>query len=383
MKIKKLLSVLVVLCILLSLFSLNVSAKKSVYFGTTSFTISEDMESNSSSLNFEIIINQNKICSLDGYSKDYEFEISKITCKDIDYLTNPDEFLEIFKDDNFKSATIKVDFEVAFETNMAFGELEYEGKLTGFSAPASTGVDILDGFISSLPVPTTLTSKGKIEGFPYVVNYEATVKPTKVAYYDNERFDISNVRVMVELNNNNIGYVTYSEDTHTFFRTTPSYTENLTVNDKEVVTFFDGKVVARTPIEVLHKWSCDADGNPAHVNITTNKYLEENPGFHAVVCEGCGETHDAQPHTPSPVLDENGNPKVDENGNVIFWTPNNDQTFVQNGTESSICSDCGTVLTRDTFGTADFNTTFGDMHFIKVIFEYINVLLRFIGAATY
>ena len=100
------------------------------------------------------------------------------------------------------------------------------------------------------------------------------------------------------------------------------------------------------------------------VNITTYKYTEENPGYHAFVCEGCGETHNAQHHTP----------KYEE------WTYNNDQTFIANGTESNVCSDCGTILTRDTFGTADFNETFSDMHFFKVIFEYINMLIRLFSA---
>jgi hypothetical protein len=44
--------------------------------------------------------------------------------------------------------------------------------------------------------------------------------------------------------------------------------------------------------------------------------------------------------------------------------------------------DCGAVLTRDVFSSADYNDAFANYHFLRVIFDYINTLLRFIGAAT-
>ena len=71
----------------------------------------------------------------------------------------------------------------------------------------------------------------------------------------------------------------------------------------------------------------------------------------------------------------------DDEGNEICWTYNNDQTFTSNGTESSICMDCGAVLTRDVFSSADYNNIFANYHFLRVIFDYINTLLRILGAA--
>ena len=159
------------------------------------------------------------------------------------------------------------------------------------------------------------------------------------------------------------------------FTANPSKDEKLNVNATEVIAYFDGIELVKLPVNVTHAWSKD------FVSITTDLYSESKPGYHAIVCDGCGEAHNAQPHIPSPVLDENGDPLVDEEGNVVCWTSNNDQTFLKNGTESSICQDCGAVLTRNTFGTADYNDTLANYHFIRVILDYINALLRIINGA--
>ena len=72
---------------------------------------------------------------------------------------------------------------------------------------------------------------------------------------------------------------------------------------------------------------------------------------------------------------------LDDEGEPICWTYNNDQSFTSNGTESSVCMDCGAVLTRDVFNSADYNEIFANYHFLRVIFDYINVLLRLINTA--
>jgi hypothetical protein len=159
------------------------------------------------------------------------------------------------------------------------------------------------------------------------------------------------------------------------FTANPSKDEKLNVNVREVIAYFDGVELAKLPVSVTHAWSS------SYVSITTNKVTEGNPGYHAILCDGCGEAHDSQPHNPTPVLDENGDPVLDEDGNPVCWTFNNDQSFLNNGTESSICSDCGAVLTRDTFGTADYNDSLANYHFIRVILDYINALLRIINGS--
>jgi hypothetical protein len=122
------------------------------------------------------------------------------------------------------------------------------------------------------------------------------------------------------------------------FTCNPSKDEKLSVFSTEVVTFFAGQYLSRIPVNVDHKIS---DG---YVCITTDYYTENKPGYHAKVCEGCGEAHDAQPHEVNPDA----------------WTSNNDATFMNNGTESTNCLVCNAVVTRNTFGTAGFNETFAD-----------------------
>ena len=88
------------------------------------------------------------------------------------------------------------------------------------------------------------------------------------------------------------------------------------------------------------------------------------------------------PHRPEIEIDDAGNPVLDEDGNEVQkWTSNEDASFVGNGTASSACQDCGATLTKDVHGSAGFNSAFENYHFLLVIFEYINLLLRFITTA--
>ena len=368
---KKILSTLLAVVMLFSAMSIYASAEETLTYSTSvDLTIGADYTFNPDNFDIDLSINSKKIGSFDGYSDEFTFKTDAIkTSTGVLYdEAAPEEFFSVFTAEDFNGAIITIDFTVDFVSDAVFGELEYTLVVKGFSAPLDTGID-LGGLLGdsspdiSANVPTDLKITGVIEGLPGIDLSTLTIlgRPQKSDYTDAEKFDPTGTKLLFKLTNGKEGTFTYNEDNAHMFAFSPSASEKLTCYDTEVATFLNGSIVMYTPITVNHKWS---DG---YVNITTYKYTETKPGYHAIVCEGCGETHDAKPHT---VNDE-------------AWTYNNDHSFVANGTESNTCLECGTEIIRDTFGTAGFNTTFADMHFIKVIFEYINVLLRFIGAATY
>ena len=372
---KKILSIIVSIVMLTSAVCISVNAESgNTYKGYASISIEKTNTFNPE--NFEIIltVDDNKIGALDGETNDFTYTIDSVrSTSGVSYDTNPEDFFAVFTDENFDGASIDIDFTVEFLSDAVFGELNYIITIKGFSAPINLGLDtgILGGLIGGggdadidlgANVPTDIVYNGTISGLPTIDASSVKVLkiPERTDFYDTEKYDATGTELELTLSNGRTGKFAYNEENAHMFSFSPSANEQLSCYDTEVVTMIGGIYVMSTPIKV----SCKLSDGP--VNITTYKYTETNPGYHATVCEGCGETHDAQPHTP----------KYDE------WTYNNDQTFVANGTESNVCADCGTILTRDTFGTADFNTTFEEMHFFKVIFEYINVLLRFIGAAT-
>ena len=366
---KKLLSLVLVVVMMFSVVSIVANAEAALtYNGHSRIVVTKDCTFNPDNFSVALTLNSDKVAAFDGESDAFTYEITAIKTPDaIDYNTNPEEFFAHFTAEDFAGSALEIDFKVEFESVAVFGELEYTVVVTGFSAPldlggigsliGGTGADV------SANLPTDLTDTGIIEGFPAIDPSSVILLSgaDKIAYTDAESFNPDGVKIALSLDNGNSGTLTYNEETAHAFDFVPTTAENLSVYDTEVAMLVYGTVIGYTPILVEHKWS---DG---YVNITTDKYTATNPGYHAIVCEGCGETHDAQYH----IVDDEA------------WTYNNDETFVANGTESNTCLDCGTVLIRDTFGTAGFNTAFADMHFIKVIFEYINVLLRFIGAATY
>lgn len=364
MKAKKILSAVLAVVMLLSVMSVSVFAATLTFTDTVSYTITSLAELNSDNFDISVVVDETKFIAGEGGSKAYTTEVTSAVIDGVDYYTDPDAFFALFEvpeGEEAKSKDIDITFSITFEDDSVFGELLYDIVITGFSLPATSGGDdIIGGALEGIKVPTDLTIPGKFADFPAIVSSSIVVtsKPIRSDFYDTEKFSLEGTAVEFRLSTGVSASLEYNEQTKNMFDVIPSQAENLTVNDKEVAVFFNNVVIFYAPISVEHKWSAGP------VNITTGKYTSTNPGYHAIVCEGCGEAKDAHPHAP-----------------VGEWVYNNDQTFVANGTASNTCADCGTVLTMDTFGTADYNTAFGDLHFLLVIFDYINVLLRFIGAA--
>lgn len=371
---KKILSIVLSIVMLASVVCISAYAESgNTYTGYASITIDKTNTFNPENFEVTLSIDDTKIGALDGETNDFTYTLDSIrTASGISYNTNPEDFFAVFTAEDFSGASINMDFTVTFESDAVFGELGYIITIKGFSAPLDLGVDMggLGGLLGgddtdvdlSANIPTDVVYTGVIPGLPTIDASKVTVVkiPEKTDFYDTEKYDPTGTELELTLSNGRTGKFVYNEENAHMFSFSPSANEQLSCYDTEVVTMIGGIYVMSTPINV----SCKLSDGP--VNITTYKYTENNPGYHAIVCEGCGKTTDAQYHTP----------KYEE------WTYNNDQTFVANGTESNVCADCGTILTRDTFGTADFNTTFSNMHFFKVIFEYINALLRLIGGAT-
>ncbi len=375
MKTRKILSVLLAVAMLFSVMSISVSAAEKSYDASASYSISGASSVNRDTFAVSVDIDESKIGVLDGGSAEVSYEIKSILANGVDYITAPDDFFAVFTAEDFEGADLVVNFTITVPDSRAFGTLEYVVNVDGFSAPLSFGLAPIDDLLAGIALPVDISIDGAADNFVSVAGISVEKAPARADYYDTEEFDLSGTTVLVALSNGETGTYTFS-DNQTMFSCSPAIGTQLTCDDTMVTTYFDGIEIARTPIQVSHKMSA------GYVNITTNKYLETNPGYHALVCEGCGYTTEALPHNPSPILDENGNEVLDEEGNVVCWVSNGDQSFTSNGTESSICSDCGTVLVRDAFGTADYNDAFANYHFIKVVFDYINTLLRFIGAAT-
>lgn len=365
MKAKKLISAVLVVAMLFTIMSISVSAASLTFTDTVTYEITSLAELNAANFGISVKVDESKYVAGEGGSKAYTTEVTSAVVDGVDYFVDPDAFFEIFAQnvgEGAKSKTIDITFSITFEDDSVFGELDYEVIIKGFSLPSTSGGDdLIGGALENLKVATDLKIPGTFADFPAIIASSIVTisKPEKTDFYDTEKYSLEGTVIEFQLSTGVTTSLEYNESTKNMFSTVPSTSGNLSVDDTEVAVFFNNTLIFYSPIAVQHKWS---DG---YVNITTGKYTATKPGYHAIVCEGCGEPHDAQPHT------------VDESA----WTYNNDQTFVANGTESTKCLDCGTVLTRDTFHTADYNTAFGDLHFLLVIFDYINVLLRFIGAA--
>ena len=382
MKLRKLLSALLVAVMIFSIFAINVSADAPLSFTVTeTAAVSAKGSLMKELFNIEVSIDESKFCALDGYTDDYTITINSAKVKDpvtaeyYDYYTDPDKFFGIFTVEEFAGALVEVEFTIEFLSNHVFGELNYTIDISGFMEPYSIGFGPVDDALSNVALPVEVKKTGNIWQFPAIDNITINSVPEKSNYYDTEKFDLEGTQVYVETKvatsydsrtdtyiyeAGKAGTVTYSEANSNMFTCNPSKDEKLSVLSTEVVTFFAGQYLSRIPVNVDHKVS---DG---YVCITTDYYTENKPGYHAKVCEGCGEAHDAQPHEVNPDA----------------WVSNNDATFMNNGTESTNCLVCNAVLTRNTFGTAGFNETFADYHFILVIFQYINVILRVINGAV-
>ena len=384
MKLRKILSAVLVAVMLFSIFAINVSADAPLSFTVTeSASVSAKGSLMKELFNIEVSIDESKFCALDGYTDDYTITINSAKVKDpvtaeyYNYYTDPDKFFAVFtsgtEENPFAGALVEVDFTIEFASNHVFGELNYTIDISGFMEPYSIGFGPVDDALSNVALPVEVKKTGNIWQFPAIDNITINNVPVKSNYYDTEKFDLEGTQVYVETKvataydqrtdtytyeAGKAGTVTYSEASSNMFTCNPSKDEKLSVLSTEVVTFFAGQYLSRIPVNVDHKVS---DG---YVCITTDYYTENKPGYHAKVCEGCGETHDPQPHV---VADEEA------------WTANGDQGFLSNGTESNICADCGTILVRDAHGSADYNDALADYHFIRVILDYINMLLNIIN----
>lgn len=362
-----------------------------------SYALAENVTVTDLLFSYDLVLDSSKICAFDGESKAYTYEMKSIVANGVDYMTDPEAFIASFASEEYTGTVLEVTFVINFESDKVFGTLDYECSIMGFMAPLAIGLGPVDDALSNVALPVEVVIEGNVWDFPAVDPATVNVlqRPSKQDYLDTEKFDLSgttlelgtlqateriektdaggNVYYEYTYEPGYSGTITYGPENANMFTCNPDKNQKLTVDSTEVIAYFDGLEIAKLPVNVEHAWS------NGYVSITTDKYTEGKPGYHAILCDGCGEAHDAQPHIPSPVLDEEGNVMLDEEGNEICWTYNNDQTFTSNGTESSTCMDCGATLTRDVFSSADYNDTFANYHFLRVIFDYINTLLRIIS----
>ncbi len=399
---KKLLSVLLVAVMLFSSIGLiSVVAAEPTpalsYTVTGTYALSGKADAQKELFNVDVVIDSSKIAALDGESKAFTCTVDSVVANGIDYMTDEEAFFAAFDSEDYAGTNVEVTLTINFESDKVFGTLDYTVNIMGFMEPLTVGLGPVDDALSNVALPISVSISDNVWQFPAVDEIDILARPTKQDYLDTEKIDFEGTTIGVKTKvatsyvevpgasgalervytyeEGYSGLIEYGPQTANMFSANPSKDENLNVNVKEVIAYFDGIELVKLPVTVSHAWS------NGYSSITTDKYTEGKPGYHAIVCDGCGEAHDAQPHTPSPVLDENGNPVMDEEGNEVCWTFNNDQSFLNNGTESSICADCGAVLTRDTFNTADYNTDLANYHFIRVILDYINALLRIINGS--
>ncbi len=399
---KKILSIVLAAVMLFTCTSIAVSAEEAApalsYEVTGTYTLAENVSVTELLFSHNLVIDDSKLSAFDGESTAFTYEMKSIVANDIDYITDPEAFFASFsKDAGYAGTTLFVTFVINFESDKVFGALDYTCSISGFMAPLSVGLGPVDDALANVALPVEVEIKGNVWEFPSVDAVTVLQKPSKQDYFDTEKFDLTGTQVYVETikavdrvekfdeQGNTYyeytyepgysGIVTYAPANAKLFTCNPTKNEKLNVNTNEVIAYFDGVEIAKLPVKVDHSWS------NGFVSITTDLYSENKPGYHAILCDGCGEATGAQPHIPSPVLDENGEVQYDEEGNEICWTFNNDQTFTSNGTESSTCMDCGATLTRNVFNSADYNDAFANYHFLRVIFDYINVLLRIINGA--
>ncbi len=406
---KKLLSIVLVAVMLFSFASVCVSAEEPAPTPELSYTkevyvpISANhrlTSADGADFSVDVTIDDKNTVALDGSSVDYTVEILKIQAQkqgferityDENYVDeNPDdessinpffEYMAFPEGQKRDPIEIYVTFKIDFTDADILGELNYTVSVKGFSSPPDLGdLGVIGGLIGgaadSLPIPTTESTTENLAEFPAIKSISPTFVPQKKVYLDSEMVELDGTQVAVTTTIGRSGTVTYGSSTSHMFTTLPDRSERIPEGTKAVVTYFFGHHLSTLPVVVSHDWS---DGP---VCITTDKYTDNKRGYHAIVCNGCGEARDAEEHNPEILLDEKGNPVVDKDGNPVQkWTSNDDASFVGNGTASSTCQDCGATLTKDVHNSAGFNTAFANYHFLLVIFEYINLILRIIGTS--
>lgn len=394
MKTKKILSVLLAIVMIASVMSVSVYAESAlVYTDSATYALNPKAKIDPATFAAALNIDYSKISALDGGTVDVTGHILSVVATHTsydgsihtaDYVADPDAFFALFdkvaediayvKEFNataeeeggavlpdISHVQLAVETEVRVGDPKAFGVLQYTIDVVGFSEPLTIGLGPVDDLLSGVAIPVNISFPGVVEDFPTLASKPVIIgRPIKTDYTDAEKFDPTGLAFELSLSNGETGTFTYSAENAHMFICTPTKNEKLTTYDTQVAIEFLGEQVCKVPIFVDHQFSTH------YVSITTDKYYENKPGYHAIVCEGCGETHDAQPHVVA-------DPEA--------WTSNGDQGFLTNGTESNICEGCKTVLVRDAHGSADYNDALADYHFIRVILDYINMLLNIINTA--
>ena len=288
---------------------------------------------------------------------------------EVEDLDNPGEMKTVRY---FDGGTLVACYNLIFESAGVFGDLKYTASLTGFSAPPDLGSlgSLVGDVTDSVPLPTTVTTSGKIADFPSVENAVVIGTPAKQEYTDIEKFDATGLVFDVTLTNGKTGTVTYGQAADDVISFVPSGKERLVVGTTEVITKLEGKAVLYTPVQVNHSFT------DAPVQISSDIASEGVTAFgqHAIICEGCGEID-------STVDFGDGRCYADctPDGN---WVSNGDATFAKDGTATCHCTECGGECTKLEFRSAQYNITFSNMHFLLVIFDYIATLLRGILVIT-
>lgn len=391
MKSKKILSILLAVVMLASVMSICAYAEDAkIYKASASYALNAKAAVDPATFSATVDIDRSKISALDGGTPDVEAEITSLVATynsiltgetiSADYITSAEDFFALFTtvaqdiaaineynagvEDSEKlpdaspvDLTVKSD--IIVNDPLAFGTLEYTINVVGFSEALEIGLGPVDDLLANVKLPVTIAIPGNAPDFPAVESMVVIERPSKREYTDAEKYDATGLVLGITTTTGQVGTFTYSAETDHMFFCTPTNKENLTTYDTEVAIAFNGEQICKMPVLVDHQWTEN------YVCITTDKYSEFKPGYHAIVCEGCGETKDAQNHSVDPEA----------------WVSNGDQTFLKNGTESTTCLDCGATLTRDAFHTADYNEDLANYHFIQVILDYINFLLRIIDTS--
>lgn len=183
---------------------------------------------------------------------------------------------------------------------------------------------------------------------PYT--FTLTQGPSKVEYYDYERFDPTGISVTVtDSTGATLENVSYPNERFSF---SVNLSKKLTVDVTEVEVKLDGAVVANVPVTVQHKF-------------------EENTSLgstkHGTKCFGCG-------YVDPDTMEEH---TYDDTA----WTPNDNSTFVRDNTESNFCLVCNHEITREIDGTAGYDIEFAEYQFLRDIMVYIDLLLDAIFGA--
>lgn len=185
---------------------------------------------------------------------------------------------------------------------------------------------------------------------PYT--FTLTQGPSKVEYYDYERFDPSGISVTVTDSTGAVVETAYYSSSTSRFSFSVNLSKKLTVDVTEVEVKLDGAVVANVPVTVNHKY-------------------EENTSLgstkHGTKCFGCGyvDPFSMEEHTYDDTA----------------WTPNDDSTFVRDNTESNFCLVCNHEIKREIDGSAGYDIEFAEYQFLRDIMVYIDLLLDAIFGA--